>query len=164
MLFEEFQPCFSSRLNRDFRGLPTVFFERRRPQSRLRIFTEWIVRKTLNSESGKAPKAHSPNLTPSGYSPRLLEQRLDLPMGAFSCAEIVGSKWCGKTWTAPSRSISVSRAKGKTERCPHVRARHRLSIRQPRARRCAWISRAARPTPRHHPLGFPRSTKGPSPC
>ena len=105
-----------------------MFFERRRPQSRLRIFTEWIVRKTLNSESGKAPKAHSPNLTPSEYAPRLIEQRLDFPMGAFGCAEIIGPKWCGKTWTAPSRSISVSRAKGKTERCPHVRARHRFQF------------------------------------
>ena len=83
MLFEEFQPCFSSQLNRDFRGLPTVFFERRRPQSRLRIFTEWIVRKTLNSESGKAPKAHSPNLTPSGYAPRL----------TYGCFQLRRNRW-----------------------------------------------------------------------
>ena len=30
-------------------------------------------------------------------------------MRAFGCVEIDGPKWCGKTWTALSRSASVSR-------------------------------------------------------
>ena len=39
-------------------------------------------------------------LTPEGYQPRLIENRLDALMRAFGCVELVGPKWCGKTWTA----------------------------------------------------------------
>lgn len=52
-----------------------------------------------------APK----RLTQKGYRPRLIEERLDTLMRAFGCVEINGPKWCGKTWTALSRSASVSR-------------------------------------------------------
>ena len=52
-----------------------------------------------------APK----RLTQKGYRPRLIEERLDTLMRAFGCVEINGPKWCGKTWTALSRSVSVSR-------------------------------------------------------
>ena len=48
-------------------------------------------------------------LTPEGYQPRLIEDRLDALMRAFGCVELVGPKWCGKTWTALSRSPSVTK-------------------------------------------------------
>lgn len=48
-------------------------------------------------------------LTPKGYKPRLIENRLDALMGAFGCVEVIGPKWCGKTWTALSRSASVTK-------------------------------------------------------
>lgn len=60
------------------------------------------------------PKASA--LTPSGYKPRLIESRLDTLMQAFGCVEITGPKWCGKTWTALSRSASVARLDSASER------------------------------------------------
>lgn len=59
-----------------------------------------------------APKT----LTPQGYQPRLIERRLDSLMRAFGCVEITGPKWCGKTWTALSRSKSVTKLDCKEER------------------------------------------------
>ena len=55
-------------------------------------------------------------LTPAGYKPRLIEKRLDALLEAFGCVEITGPKWCGKTWTALSRSASVTRLDNRTER------------------------------------------------
>ena len=55
-------------------------------------------------------------LTPQGYRPRLIEDRLDALMRAFGCVEITGAKWCGKTWTALSRSASVARLDRREER------------------------------------------------
>ena len=55
-------------------------------------------------------------LTPKGYKPRLIEERLDTLMQAFGCVEINGPKWCGKTWTALSRSASVTRLDDPTQR------------------------------------------------
>lgn len=55
-------------------------------------------------------------LTPQGYQPRLIERRLDSLMRAFGCVEITGPKWCGKTWTALSRSKSVTKLDRKEER------------------------------------------------
>lgn len=57
-------------------------------------------------------------LTPQGYKPRLIEKRLDTLLRAFGCVEITGAKWCGKTWTALSRSKSVTRLDRKEEREP----------------------------------------------
>jgi predicted AAA+ superfamily ATPase len=51
----------------------------------------------------------SAKLTPKGYRPRLIESRLDFLMDAFGCVEVTGPKWCGKTWTALSRSTSVAK-------------------------------------------------------
>lgn len=51
----------------------------------------------------------STKLTPKGYKPRLIESRLDFLMDAFGCVEVTGPKWCGKTWTALSRSTSVTK-------------------------------------------------------
>ena len=58
----------------------------------------------------------SNRLTPSGYRPRLIEGRLDALMGAFGCVEITGPKWCGKTWTAMTRSASMTRLDDPSER------------------------------------------------
>ena len=55
-------------------------------------------------------------LTPKGYRPRLIEHRLDELMGAFGCVEITGPKWCGKTWTAMTRSVSMTRLDDPSER------------------------------------------------
>ena len=55
-------------------------------------------------------------LVQEGYRPRLVERRLDSLMKAFGCVEIVGPKWCVKTWTALSRSASVTKLDRKPER------------------------------------------------
>ena len=55
-------------------------------------------------------------LVQNGYRPRLIESRLDTLMQAFGCIEITGPKWCGKTWTALSRSASVTKLDDPTER------------------------------------------------
>ena len=55
-------------------------------------------------------------LTPEGYQPRLIEERLDALMRAFGCVELVGPKWCGKTWTALSRSVSVTKLDRRQDR------------------------------------------------
>lgn len=55
-------------------------------------------------------------LTPENYHPRLIENRLDELMGAFGCVEIHGPKWCGKTWTAMSRSASITKLDNPSER------------------------------------------------
>ena len=55
-------------------------------------------------------------LTPPGYRPRLVEKKLDLMMQAFGCVEINGPKWCGKTWTAMTRSCSMVKLDDPAER------------------------------------------------
>ncbi|OUO95358.1 AAA family ATPase [Gordonibacter sp. An232A] len=55
-------------------------------------------------------------LTPKNYRPRLIEGRLDTLMKAFGCVEITGARWCGKTWTALSRSASVTKLDEPAER------------------------------------------------
>ena len=60
--------------------------------------------------------AKTNNLTPEGYRPRLVEKRLDSLMEAFGCVEITGPKWCGKTWTAMTRSASVTKLDDPSER------------------------------------------------
>lgn len=55
-------------------------------------------------------------LTPEGYRPRLIEARLDALMEAFGCVEINGPKWCGKTWTAMTRSASMTKLDDPAER------------------------------------------------
>lgn len=47
-------------------------------------------------------------MRPKGYRPRLIEPRLDSLIDAFGCVEITGPKWCGKTWTALTRSKSAT--------------------------------------------------------
>ena len=55
-------------------------------------------------------------LTPRGYKRRAIEPRLDALMSAFGCVEIVGPKWCGKTWTAMARCESMTRLDDPSER------------------------------------------------
>ena len=55
-------------------------------------------------------------LTPDGYQPRMIEKRLDALMRAFGCVELVGPKWCEKTWTALSRSASVTKLDRRQDR------------------------------------------------
>lgn len=55
-------------------------------------------------------------LTPEGYRPRLIENRLDFLMRSFGCVELTGPKWCGKTWTASSRAVSVTKLDVTSER------------------------------------------------
>lgn len=55
-------------------------------------------------------------LTPDGYRPRLIENRLDALLRGFGCVEITGAKWCGKTWTAMSRAASIAKLDAASER------------------------------------------------
>ncbi|KFI93874.1 AAA domain protein [Bifidobacterium saguini DSM 23967] len=43
------------------------------------------------------------------YRPRVVDSRLSTLLKAFGGVEIVGPKWCGKTWTALSQSRSADR-------------------------------------------------------
>lgn len=70
----------------------------------------------INGGKSDGRKAAAGCLTPHGYSPRLIEKRLDALMRAFGCVEITGPKWCGKTWTALSRSASVTKLDRREER------------------------------------------------
>ncbi len=47
-------------------------------------------------------------LTPEGYRSRLAEKQLDEYLKTFSAVCIEGPKYCGKTWTAMSRSESAA--------------------------------------------------------
>ena len=63
---------------------------------------------TSDAGSSQDERSHAGTLAPEGYRPRLIEERLDALMEAFGCVEIVGAKWCGKTWTALSRARSMT--------------------------------------------------------
>lgn len=45
----------------------------------------------------------------NGYRPRVVDTRLRTMLRAFGAVEIVGPKWCGKTWTALSQARSADR-------------------------------------------------------
>ena len=47
-------------------------------------------------------------LTPNGYKQRLIEKKLDELIQVFGAICIEGPKYCGKTWTARSRSKSAA--------------------------------------------------------
>lgn len=46
-------------------------------------------------------------LTPEGYRHRLIEQEVDDELGSFGAVQIVGPKYCGKTWVALRSSNSA---------------------------------------------------------
>lgn len=48
-------------------------------------------------------------LTRDGYRPRIVDKRLDVLLRSFGAVEIVGPKWCGKTWTALAHANSADR-------------------------------------------------------
>ena len=48
-------------------------------------------------------------LRPEGYRRRLIDDRLAMLLQVFGAVEIVGPKWCGKTWSALSVASSVIR-------------------------------------------------------
>lgn len=48
-------------------------------------------------------------LLKSNYRPRIVDDRLRKLLKAFGAVEIVGPKWCGKTWTALSQARSADR-------------------------------------------------------
>ena len=80
-------------------------------------FTEW----SYNSDNargrwGDLNMEDNQKLVPSGYRPRLIENRLDALLEAFGCVEINGPKWCGKTWTAMTRCASMTRLDDPSER------------------------------------------------
>lgn len=45
-------------------------------------------------------------LTPKGYKPRLIDERISNMLKTFGAINIEGPKWCGKTWTAENHSNS----------------------------------------------------------
>lgn len=47
------------------------------------------------------------NLTPKGYIPRLVDERLKFMLGAYGAVCVEGPKWCGKTWTSLNQATSV---------------------------------------------------------
>ena len=49
------------------------------------------------------------SLKPEGYRHRLIDTRLSLLLQAFGAIEIIGPKWCGKTWSALTAASSVIR-------------------------------------------------------
>lgn len=48
------------------------------------------------------------SLTPVGYRPRIMEEKLRLYLSAFGAVEVRGPKWCGKTWLSLSQANSVT--------------------------------------------------------
>ena len=46
------------------------------------------------------------SLTPLGYRPRIVDERVDKLLKSFGGLEITGAKWCGKTWTALAHAKS----------------------------------------------------------
>ena len=56
-------------------------------------------------------------LRPDTYRARAVDPLVEAYLRAFGAVEIIGSKWCGKTWTALAHGNSVIRLDD-----PHVRA------------------------------------------
>ena len=50
----------------------------------------------------------SHTLKPNGYCPRLLDPILDRRLRGFGAVEVVGTKYCGKTWTSLAHGQSVT--------------------------------------------------------
>ncbi|MEE1208622.1 MAG: AAA family ATPase, partial [Parafannyhessea umbonata] len=48
------------------------------------------------------------SITPEGYLPRLVDEKVERYLRIFGAVEIAGTKWCGKTWTALRHANSVS--------------------------------------------------------
>jgi len=46
-------------------------------------------------------------LTPEGYRPRLVDDRIESLLRSFGAVAVEGTKWCGKTWTSLNHAASV---------------------------------------------------------
>ncbi|MDR1807004.1 MAG: DUF4143 domain-containing protein [Propionibacteriaceae bacterium] len=46
-------------------------------------------------------------LTPQGYRPRLVDDRIESLLRSFGGVAVEGAKWCGKTWTSLNHAASV---------------------------------------------------------
>ncbi len=49
------------------------------------------------------------SLRPEGYRSRLIDNRLSVLLQGFGAVELVGPKWCGKTWSALTAASSMIR-------------------------------------------------------
>ena len=58
--------------------------------------------------SGELRRAYV-SLMPNGYCPRLIDPVIEAHMRAFGAVEIMGTMWCGKTWTSLAHANSVAR-------------------------------------------------------
>jgi len=47
-------------------------------------------------------------LQPEGYIPRIADTRIEKLLKVFGAVEIVGSRWCGKTWAAMAHGSSIT--------------------------------------------------------
>lgn len=48
-------------------------------------------------------------LKPDGYIPRIADRQLEKALATFGAVEVVGTMWCGKTWTSLAFGQSVTR-------------------------------------------------------
>lgn len=46
-------------------------------------------------------------LKPSGYRPRVVDRQLEKYLHVFGAVEVLGTKWCGKTWTSRAHANSI---------------------------------------------------------
>lgn len=68
---------------------------------------------TLRLEGSLRPEG---SLHPKGYRSRLIDSRLSALLQGFGAVEIVGPKWCGKTWSAMTCAASMVRLIEETTR------------------------------------------------
>ena len=66
-------------------------------------------------------------LRPTGYKPRLVEDKLAFYLEIFGAVEIRGPKWCGKTWLALSQAESAVHLDDESSRAA-VETNHRLAL------------------------------------
>ena len=48
------------------------------------------------------------DITPEGYLPRIVDAQIEQYLRVFGAVEIVGTKWCGKTWSALKHASSIA--------------------------------------------------------
>lgn len=71
-------------------------------------------------------------LTPDGYRPRLIDERMGAMLGSFGAVSIEGPRWCGKTWTAKNHAnseIGIADAEGPIPTKELVKADLRMALR-----------------------------------
>ena len=71
-------------------------------------------------------------LTPDGYRPRLIDERMGAMLGSFGAVSIEGARWCGKTWTAKNHAnseIGIADTEGPIPTKELVKADLRMALR-----------------------------------